>query len=219
MIQTFCFLDESGILDATNIQTRYFAIGAILHPWPDELIIQLHQIFEDLCNKLKKEPSRLEFKFSEITKLSLPLYKTCVEILLNDQDWRFFSVVIDLRDPKFEAPTNPQQKWECYLRWAKILLQKNLKAEEKATLIADYLRRPKGEVHSFATLPKVVPQLWDVIQVESQGVLLVQMADILLGASLFSGVDRVKVEFKKKVNELRSKLDRKRFNEWYVKWC
>jgi len=98
-------------------------------------------------------------------------------------------------------------------------LQKNLEAEEKTTLIADYLRQPKkAPTHSLATLPAVVPQLWDVLQVESQGILLVQMADVLLGGSLYKGQDEVKIKISNTIQKMRSQMGR-RFNEWKVKWC
>jgi len=214
----FCFLDESGTLKTNHPEINYFAVGAILHPWPDELIDKLHDIFVELSNILKKEPTRLEFKFKEVTKKSLPLYKKCLYLLSQDKDWRFFSVVIDLEDKKFNAPKDYLEAWECYLRWIKHLLQKNLRANEKTTLIADYLKKPKAQVHSIATLPAVVPQLWDVLQVESQGVLLVQMADVLLGGSLYNGIDIVKKELAQEVNKLKLKVGTARFNVWKVHW-
>ncbi len=214
----FCFLDESGTLKADHPEIRYFAVGAILHPFPDELIEELHEVFVGLSSLLRKDPSRLEFKFNEVTKRSLPFYKKCLTLLSKDSNWRFFSVVIDLDDKSFNPPRDHLEAWECYLRWTKHLLQKNIKAEEKTTVIADYLKKPKANVHSFATLPAVVPQLWDVLQIESQGVLLVQMADVLLGGSLYKGQDIVKRDLANEVNKLRQKVGRNRFNEWRVKW-
>ena len=89
---SFCFLDESGTLKTDHPEMRYFAVGAILHPWPDELIIQLHEVFEGLSGLLQKDPTRLEFKFKEVTKRSLPFYKKCLSLLSIDRDWRFFSI-------------------------------------------------------------------------------------------------------------------------------
>lgn len=216
---TFCFLDESGTLNITNVKVRHFAVGAIIHSYPDELISKLHVQFEGLCNELKKEPSRLEFKFSEVTKKSLPYYIKCLDLLEQDSEWRFCSFLVDLDDGKFIAPTDYLEAWECYLRYIKMMLQKNLKSEEKTTLIADYLRQPKkAPSHSIATLPAIVPQLWDILQVESQGVLLVQLADVLLGGSLYKGKDVVKIPLADRVKKLKSKVGARRFNEWRVKW-
>lgn len=215
---TFCFLDESGTLNVNHPNIRYFAVGAILHSYPDDLIDQLHDVFVNLSNVLRKDPSRIEFKFNKVTKMSLPLYKDCLKLLKQDEHWRFFSLIIDLDDNKFNPPKDYLEAWECYLRWIKHLLQKNIKSNEKTTLIADYLKKPKAKVHSLATLPSVVPQLWDVLQVESQGVLLVQMADVLLGGSLYKGTDKVKKELSQEVNNLKDNVGKNRFNEWRVKW-
>lgn len=218
MKPAFCFLDESGTLNVNHSSIRHFAVGAILHPWPDELIDQLHDVFVDLSNVLRKDPSRLEFKFNEITRTSLPLYQRCLKLLNQDRYWRFFSIVINLDDKKFHPPKDYLEAWECYLQWIKYLLQRNINADEKTTLIADYLKKPRAKVHSIATLPAVVPQLWDVLQVESQGVLLVQMADVLLGGSLYQGRDVVKMQLAKEVLKIKQNLGKTRFNEWRVKW-
>ena len=118
----------------------------------------------------------------------------------------------------YAQPLTKQEVWECYLRYAKLLLQKNLYTDERTILLADFYRRPKGNVHKFSTLPQVVPQLVDTLQVESQGVLLVQAADVLLGASLYQGQDVVKQKISNGVSELRGKTEKARFNEWRIKW-
>lgn len=218
IIPTFCFLDESGTLNTMLEDVRHFAVGAIIHSNPDELIHQLHSVFEGFCGDMQKEPTRLEFKAAEVTYTSLKHYIKCLEVLKNDDDWRFCSIVIDLNDPKFVAPRNKLETWECYLRYTKMMLKNNLGSNEKVTLIADYLRKPKGFAHSIDTLPQVVPQLWDVIQVHSQGVILVQMADVLLGSSLYSGVGTVRKELAEHVDALRKHVGRARFNEWRVQW-
>ena len=99
-----------------------------------------------------------------------------------------------------------------------MLLKNNLKSEERTILIADFYHQPAGKVHKLETLPQVVPQLVDTLQVESQGVLLVQVADILLGACLYSGQDKVKLELTKAVDKLKQKVGKNRFNEWRIQW-
>lgn len=221
VINTFAFLDETGNL-STKHPDRYFAVGAIFHPWPDETIIELHKVFSGLSGALKKDPSRLEFKFNEVTKSSLHFYKSALGVLANDPDWRFCSIVIDKKDPKFVVPPDKLSQWECYLRWVKHLLTKNIRDHERAVLLADFLRRPNGVVHSFATLHKIVPNLVDELQVESQGVLLVQLADVLLGSSLYNGTDVVKKELSDEANNLLETLRKnpsgKRYNRWDPIW-
>lgn len=216
-IPTFCFMDESGTLNVNHESIRYFAVGAIIHSYPDDLVARLHREFEGLCGALQKEPTRLEFKFTFLTEKSLPYYLNCIDILSEDTGWRFCSLVINLDDEKFIAPSHAQGVWEHYLRYTKLMFQKNLYSQERAVLLADYLRKPKGNVHSLATLPAVVSQLVDTLQVHSQGVILVQMADILLGASLYKGKDVIKTQFVQKYNELFQK-NKQRFNIWKMKW-
>jgi hypothetical protein len=216
-LKTFGFLDETGNL-SLNHPVRKFAVGAIIHPWPDELIINLHNVFTGFCSDMKKEPTRMEMKFNEVTLRSLPHYLKAIDSLERDPEWRFCSLVIDKDDPKFIQPVDKLKAWECYLRYVKLLLQRNIQSHEHMILLADFLRRPSGNVHTFATLPSVVQGLDDVLQVESQGILLVQMADILLGATMYTGVDVVKVQLKNRVRNLVASLNKRRFNEWKIIW-
>lgn len=210
----FCFLDESGVLHSKS-NSSHWGLGLIIHPRPDEIIEKLHSHFEALCSVLNKDPSRLEFHFENITEKSLPLYLKCIDSLMEDKQWRFACFYIDLvEQSNFNRPTDKLEIWKCYLRWVKILLQKKLTANENGILIADYYNRPSGITHSFATLPSVVSQLRDVLQVESQGVLLVQMADVLLGGTLYKGSDIYKKPLADKIKYMRNNLENQRFNVW-----
>jgi hypothetical protein len=51
-INAFAFLDETGNL-SVNHPDRYFAVGTILHPWPDEMIIKLHIL--NMLNNVQKD--------------------------------------------------------------------------------------------------------------------------------------------------------------------
>lgn len=216
LIPAFCFMDESGTLLGEG---RYFGLGAIVHPWPDALIERLQIVFTGLVDACKKDRTAQEFHFTDVTKGTLRFFLKALDVLESDADWRFFSVILDTHDPRFSKPTDPLAAWACYLRWTKIMLQRNLRAHEKVTLIADFYRRPNVErAYHFATLPAVVPQLWDVLQVESHGVLMVQMADVILGSSLYSGISEPKNALSKRVSELRARLIKPRFNEWRVQW-
>ena len=216
ILPVFCFLDESGTFLGND--SSHLALGAIVHPWPDDLIESLHENLECLIAACSKHRTSQEFHFADLTEGTLKHFIKCVDCLEQDKNWRFFSLILDLNDPKFVKPKDPLQAWACYLRWTKILLDRKIRANEKATLIADFYKAPKARVHKLATLPAVVPTLWDVLQVESQGVLLVQMADLLLGATLYSGVSSCKNKLAERVKILRASLPKSRFDEWRVKW-
>jgi len=216
ILPVFCFLDESGTF--LGNQTEYFALGAIIHPWPDDLTESLHEVLEGLIGECRRHRTSQEFHFAEVTENTLKHFLKCIECLDKDKNWRFASLIINLNDPKFIKPKDPLQAWAAYLRWTRIFLEKKIRPNEKATLLADFCKAPKAAVHKLATLPRIVPTLWDVLQVESQGVLLVQMADVLLGASLYKGVSKGKKELADRVAALRASVPPSRFDEWKVRW-
>lgn len=111
MIKTFGFLDESGNLSLRH-KDKYFAVGAIFHPWPDELIIKLHNIFAGFSAEMKKDPTRLELKFNEVTKRALPFYIKALQELESDKDWRYCSLVVNKKDPKFWIPDDKLKQWD-----------------------------------------------------------------------------------------------------------
>ncbi len=189
---TFAFLDESGNL-SPNSPNRYFTVGAIIDSYPDDLTKKLHLSLQSLQGTLRRvDDPKLEFKFSAVTKTSLPVYLKLIELLEQFTSWRFCCLIVDTEDEKYAQPSNVQEIWEEYLKFTKLLPQNNLANDERTVLIADYYRQPSGKVHELATLPQVVPNLVDTLQVESQGVLPVQVADVLLGACLYEGVGVVK---------------------------
>lgn len=215
---TFAFFDESGNLSPNN-PDRYFAVGTIIDSFPDGLVQELHLSLQHLEGRLQRtNDPKLEFKFGAITKTSFPVYQEILEKLHKHPSWRFCCLIVDTDDDKFSQPNTAQEIWEAYLRFTKLLLQNNLKNDERTVLIADYYRQPAGEVHELATLPQVVPNLVDTLQVESQGVLPVQLADILLGACLYEGKDQVRLKLQEQVRELEEAVGKERFDRWRIKW-
>lgn len=214
---TFCFVDERGNI-AKPQEVPEFAVGAIITSYPDQLIRRLHLAHEALCSLLipRKDQSQVEFKFSAVTLTSIECYLKALGELASDPHWRFASVIVRLDDPKFVPPSTPQQTWEYYLDMVKILLNRNLQNNEEAVLLIDYLRMPNGDVHGIETLPTVVPRLRDVLQIHSQGVILVQMADLLLGASRYIGQVEVKNKLKERAQKIRQRIGRKRFSEQII---
>ena len=45
-----------------------------------------------------------------------------------------------------------------------------------------------------------------------------QIADVLLGARLYEGRDKVKIELSQKIRELKNSIPRSRFDEWEIEW-
>ena len=215
---TFAFMDESGTLHPNN-PNRYFALGSIIDSYPDDLIQDLHLLLQHLESKLgRKNDPKLEFRFSSVTKTSLPVYKKLIDLLEDHHSWRFCSLIVDTNDNQYRQPTDAQEIWEEYLKFTRLLLKNNLSYQERTVLLADYYRQPSGKVHKLATLPRVTPNLVDTLKVESQGILPVQITDVLLGAVLYEGRDEVKKEISRKVKRLKSSISNSRFDEWKIDW-
>ncbi len=211
-------MDESRTLHPNN-PDRYFAVGAIIDSYPDDMIGDLHLLLQHLESKLgRKNDPKLEFRFSSVTKTSLPIYKKVINLLKSHHSWRFCCLIVDTDDTNYDQPTDSQEIWEEYLKFTRLLLKNNLSNQERAVLLADYYRQPSGEVHELSTLPKVTPNLVDTLQVESQGILPVQIADVLLGSCLYEGNDQVKEELSKEVTALKNSIASSRFDKWRIDW-
>ena len=154
---TFSFMDESGTLHPNN-PNRYFAVGALIDSYPDDLIKDLHLLLQHLESKLgRANDTKLEFRFSSVTKSSLPVYTELIELLKRHHSWRFCCLIVDTEDSKYDQPADAQEIWEEYLKFTKLLLKNNLSNQERTVLLADYYRQPSGKVHELATLPEVTP--------------------------------------------------------------
>jgi hypothetical protein len=222
--KTFSFLDESGVFEpCINKKTNNYGIGFIKHPDPFLLNQKLHTIYESLCNDLKKDETRVEFSFKSLTSKSLKSTLACLEELKNDKNWEFSCLYIDVEDRKYHRPESAVARWEAYITYVKMLIENNLWPTEETVLIADYLRKPNNSRKRFEYIAMDIPQVYNLLQVESHGVILLQLADILLGGFLYSLGDYSDKEGNKKkvsdeVLKLRELVGRNRFNTWKVKW-
>lgn len=225
IIKTFTFLDESGALIPKDGQQRcFYGIGILKHTKPIQLIQKLHPIYEELCSVLKKDDTRVEFSFKSTTRSSIALDIKFLEVLQQDFDWEFNYIYFDTTDKKYKPPTPPIGLWETYVQYSKMLIRNNLWSEEHTVLIADYQKKPKLSRKQFEFISLDVPQVYDVLQAESHGLLLVQAVDMLLGGFLYSlqsdlgDKEGNKTAISKKVMEIKNKVGRKKFNCWPVDW-
>lgn len=216
---TFAFMDETGHLHPNHPQ-RHFAVGAVIDSFPDDLIEGLHDKLQHLQRVLGKENDpKIEFRFSSVTRTSLPVYLELIKLLEDYQSWRFCCLVVDTEDSDYENPPDkPQEVWAEYLKFTTLLLRYNLRDYERAVLLADYSDQPTGNIKRLSDLPDWIENLEDTLKVESQGVLPVQIADVLLGGNLYKGTNIAKKEIAKKVEGLRSSIAISRFDRWDIDW-
>lgn len=225
IIKTFSFLDESGALALPEAAGRsIYGIGFLKHTNPIQLIEKIHPIYEGLVAALKKDETRVEFSFKSTTASSVEYDLALLDEVQKDFDWEFNCLYFDTTDHNYKNPATPTQRWEFYVNWTKKLIQNNLWSTEETILIADYQKRPKVSRKKFEFITLDIPQVYNVLQTESHGVLLIQVADLLLGGFLYSvrgtkgDKERNKVRIMEKVLEIQNKVGRKKFNVWKVDW-
>lgn len=189
----FGFADETGVAKDPN--QPYFGVGLlVVHGDHLQLNRELRRVFLEAVRVLRSVEERFEFKFSYITPNSLPFYEDLLDILSKTSESWTFHV-------KFQKHKQ-RSSWLQYVRLLKSILEP---LPEKLIVLADYLDQPKN---TKATLSKVAGEINSVIgitQVESQGIVLLQAADILLGALAFEkrkGKDKYKSQVVQRVVKL-----------------
>lgn len=224
LIKTFTFIDESGALNPVRDGKSYFGIGAFKHTKPIELLERLHPIYEGLISELKKDETRVEFSFKSTTSKSIKYDLAFLDKLDGDYDWEFNCLYFDCNNENFIKPSNHVQRWEKYVSYIKMLINKNLWSAEETVVIADYQRKPKGSRKRIEFVEQDITKVYNILQTESHGVLPVQMADMLLGGFLYSlnpnsgDKEGNKTRIAQKVLKLKNKVGKNKFNCWEVNW-
>lgn len=224
IIKTFTFIDESGALNPTQDGKSYFGIGAFKHTKPIELLERLHPVYEGLCNELKKDETRVEFSFKSTTSKSIKYDIAFLEKLDGDYDWEFNCLYFDANNNSFIKPSNHIQRWEKYVSYIKMLIEKNLWGNEETIVVADYQRKPKDSRKKIEFVEQDISRVYNILQTESHGVLPIQIADMLLGGYLYSlnpdsgDKEGNKTRIAQKVLEFKRKVGKNKFNCWEVNW-
>lgn len=223
-IKTFTFIDESGALNPVKDGKAYFGIGAFKHTKPIELLERLHPVYEGLINALNKDETRVEFSFKSTTSKSIKYDLAFLDKLDGDYDWEFNCLYFDANDSNFVKPSNHVQRWEKYVSFIKLLINKNLWGSEETVVIADYQRKPKVSNKKIEFVEQDIKSVHNILQTESHGVLPIQLADMLLGGYLYSlnpdsgDKEGNKTRIAQKVLDLKRKVGKNKFNCWPIDW-
>lgn len=223
-IKTFTFVDESGALNPIKDGKSYFGIGAFKHTKPIELLERVHPVYEGLVNELKKDETRVEFSFKSTTSKSIIYDLAFLDKLDGDYDWEFNCLYFDANDKNFIKPSNHVQRWEKYVSFIKMLLERNLWSTEETIVVADYQRKPKDSRKKIEFVERDIARVYNILQTESHGVLPIQLADMLLGGFLYSlnpdsgDKEGNKTRIAQKALELKGKVGKNKFNCWEVDW-
>jgi hypothetical protein len=202
----FGFIDETGLGSGDMNEQPFLAIGLLqiedTGQIQDELY-KLHYSYSDhnlttrkeLITELTKKPRKVgfnelnsmfmisrhhEFKFDNLNQTNLDKYLDLIKIIF-DYKFKFSCIIVDKSSKDFKSDSN-QRYWYGYNKYLNELIDKSV--DDKCIVILDFLHKPKDEINIVELLhanPKVVNSM----QTDSKSQLLLQISDILLGATLF----------------------------------
>ncbi len=205
----FIFVDESGVSLNTDDRQPYFGVGMlkVQDPYPftvdllnthfanySNLRSQRRTVIKDLkaspkvltqdeLNMMLASTRHYEYKFTDVTPDKLDKYLRFLDTALKHK-FEFHCVVIDKDHPRFLAEIH-SNFWDAYIHYCKQLCQSNCRAEERATIIADFNHKPNASNQDFSTELRSLSCINNAIMLQSVGTPLIQLCDILLGAAIF----------------------------------
>jgi len=176
MDTAFAFIDEVGV--GLPSDQPLFGVGLFIIENSFSLNRAIHDIFTGAVSFHHKHKTRFEFKFNAVTSNNLRFYQEIVKVLREEKSWSFAATIIE-KDP---VTWTSQEYWSAYLQ----IIDKSLDqiSHKYLTIVADYLAKPKLSSIDFSHLNNK-RKVANILQLESQGSLLLQIADILLGAIHF----------------------------------
>lgn len=207
----FCFFDETGNLnDKAN---RYFAMGMLKCSQPYFLDYEIQQLRQ-------REKFFDEIKFNKLSKKNINFILKILDLIFKIPGLKFSSFLINKDDIDFQSEFK-NDLWLAYEVFAEKLLIGNISPREIIIVIADYVTTPRNVKFEIKVKHAVNNHfkrlaLAGVCRVDSKGVNLIQIVDLILGAiaydykmknKLVSG-DRYKIKF---LNEFKKNLRIKSF--------
>lgn len=190
---SFLFIDEVGI--SLDKNQKYFGIGGLEIMDTIELNRKLHDIFTGAVSFLHQKEERFEFKFKHITHNSSKFYQEIIKTLAETSGWQF-KYILKQKD----APWGKTTFWEQYLE--DICLLTGQFSERGLIVVSDFLSKPKNVEKDLPDTVGVRGNVINILQLESQGSLLLQVADILLGGVAY----QKRVENGLKTDDLKTEL-------------
>lgn len=176
----FVFFDETGSVNDRN--NRYFGLGMIKCMQPYFLDSKIRKIRE-------KNNFYDEIKSNKVGKKNFRVMKEIIDAIFTTPGIKFGCIVInkDHLDFKAEFKNDP---YLAYQNFTEELLKKNIGKTELLIVLADYISTPdniKFEVDVKHNMNKHFERLavCGVHRVDSIGINLIQITDLLLGAVVY----------------------------------
>jgi len=207
----FCFFDETGNLnDKAN---RYFAMGMLKCSQPYYLDYEVQRLRQ-------KEKFYDEIKFNKISRKNIKFALKVLDLVFVIPGLKFSFFVINKDDVNFQTEFK-NDLWLAYEVFAEKLLIGNISPREIIIVLADYVTTPpkvKFEVNVKHSVNNHFKRLAiaGVCRVDSKGVNLIQIVDLVLGAVVYdykltnklASGDKHKIKL---LNEFKKKLKIKSF--------
>lgn len=209
MANYFAFVDESGVLDQSKQIQPFFGVGflkIIDTSVISEKLTQRHydyfslqknnrrKLFVELRNSprsvnekdinlLLSSTRHHEYKFVNITYTTLARYKAFLDTAF-EFPLEFCALVIDKMDPLFDS-TFYKDYWSAYITYTKLLCKNNCGKDDRVTVIADYMNKPRDSKMYFETELNKLPNVFNTLRAHSETFTLLQICDLMLGSVLF----------------------------------
>ncbi len=184
--RAFVFVDESGTLQGRS--QRFFALGLLKLKDTAGMTEIVHSIFQRAVGDLRELSGGFEFKFSQVSKTTLPYYLELLDAYFSLPERHFCALVIDKERMRFNWQAHFDSVWDAYIAYSRLMLGRNVGAEQVCVL-ADYLGKPRNsprfyehEVGAVVHEPGFTGDVFGVCMLESEASLLIQTVDVILGA-------------------------------------
>ena len=181
-LHLFGYLDETGLLHSPPTD-QLFALGLLTVQNPRDL----HRA---IINYKNSKNFRSEFKFTDLTRQNLPLYKGLVDIFFQHANQRFYVSVYDKRKLSVKDHNKAYNTY-CGNLISAALSGGNQKVSEYITVLADDVSTPKDDKFEVEVRERIKRQsrrnaLFGMCRLESHAVAELQLCDVLLGAVNYS---------------------------------
>lgn len=222
-LHLFGFMDETGLL-STPTSDKFFGLGIVVLP-------KTKYLHDEIIKFRQRVGFHDEFKFKNVSRPNLPLYKQFVDLFFSTHNARFGAVMID----KSKTPLRSPKHTRAYNAFAGELVAKIIQPTtstltEYITILADDVSTSLSDKYEREMRLKVRRMLrrdalFGVCRVESHALSEIQLCDVILGAvaysfklrdGLLSSPKPAKVEL---VKYVQTKVGAHKLSEAFEKKC
>jgi hypothetical protein len=175
----FCFLDESGSLNAFNPREPFFTVGFLKCSQP-------YYIASKIVYERDRRQFYDEMKFNKLSRKNLDFAKFVLDALFSTKSLHFCSYTLD-KEGKYFNEQYGGDPWKAYEDISIKVLGSSIRWDEILIVVADYVTTPKDirfEVNVKRRLNEKLNRLAiaGVCRFDSKSNDLLQLADLLVGA-------------------------------------